>query len=76
MLNPPVKGKIQGLKSFECFSSTFQGKFNFQGLFETVLYIQVLFKPVRTLFLPQLGGGFLSHVLEAESFFGMLPGNR
>ena len=34
---------------FECFSSTFQGKFNFQGLFETVLYIQVLFKPVGTL---------------------------
>ena len=35
-------------KAFECFSSTFQGKFNFQGLFKTVL--QVLFKPVRTLF--------------------------
>ena len=31
------------------FSSTFQGKFNFQGLFKTVLYIQVLFKPVRIL---------------------------
>ena len=31
------------------FSSTFQGKFNFQGLFKTVMYIQVLFKPVRTL---------------------------
>ena len=31
------------------FSSTFQGKFNFQGLFKPVLYIQVLFKPVRTL---------------------------
>ena len=43
VLNPPVKGKIQGLfKAFECFSSTFQGKFNFQGLFKTVLYIQVL----------------------------------
>ena len=40
MLNPPVKGKIQGLfKAFECFSSTFQGKYNFQGLFKTVLYI-------------------------------------
>ena len=52
MLNSPVNGKIQGLfKAFECFSSTFQGKFNFQGLFKTVrdLYIQVLFKPVRTL---------------------------
>ena len=45
-----VNGKIQGLfKAFECFPSTFQGKFNFQGLFKTVLYIQVLFKPVRTL---------------------------
>ena len=52
LLNPPVNGKIQGLfKAFECFSSTFQGKFNFQGLFKTVLYIQVLFKPVRTMFM-------------------------
>ena len=43
MLNPSVNGKIQGLfKTFECFSSTFQGKFNFQGLFLTVLYMQVL----------------------------------
>ena len=50
LLNPPVNGKIQGLfKAFECFSSTFQGKFNFQGLFKTVLYIQVLFKPVQIL---------------------------
>ena len=50
MLNPPVNGKIQGLfKAFECFSSTFQGKFYFQGPFKTVLYIQVFFKLVRTL---------------------------
>ena len=52
MLNPHVNGKIQGIfKALECFSSTFQGKFNFQGLFKTVLYVQVhvLFKPVRTL---------------------------
>ena len=50
MLNPPVTGKIQGLfKAFGCFSSTFQGKINFQGLFKTALYIQVLFKSVRTL---------------------------
>ena len=50
VLNPPVKGKIQGLvKALECFSSTFQGKFNFQGLFKTVLYIQVLFKSMLTL---------------------------
>ena len=35
MLNPPVNGKIQGLfKAFECFSSTFQGKFNFPRTFE------------------------------------------
>ena len=47
VLNTPVNGKIQGhFKSFECFSSTFPGKFNFQGLFKIVLYIQVLFKPV------------------------------
>ena len=31
------------------FFSTFQDKFYFQGLFKTVLYIQVLFKPVRAL---------------------------
>ena len=50
LLNPPVNGENQGLsKAFECFSSTFQGKFNFQGLSKTVLYISVLFKPVRTL---------------------------
>ena len=50
LLNPPVNGKIQGLfEAFECFSSTFQGKFIFQGHFKTVLYIQELFKPVRTL---------------------------
>ena len=40
LLNPPVNGKIIGLfKAFECFSSTFQGKFIFLGLFKTVLYI-------------------------------------
>ena len=45
-----AKDKIQELfKAFECFSSTFHGKFYFQGLFKTVLYIQVLFKPVQTL---------------------------
>ena len=35
------------------FSSTYQGKFNFQGRLKTVLYIQVLFKPVRTLSLQE-----------------------
>ena len=50
VLNPLANGKIQGLfKAYECFSSTFQGKFYFQGIFKRVLYIQVLFKPVRTL---------------------------
>ena len=50
VLTPPVKGQIQGpFKAYECFSSTFQGKFNFQGLFKTALYIQVLFKHVQTL---------------------------
>ena len=50
VLNPPVNGKILGLfKALECFSSTLQGKVNNQGLLKTVLYIQVLFKPVRTL---------------------------
>ena len=50
MLNPPVNSKSQGLfNAFECFSSTFQGNCNFKGILKTVLYIQVLFKPVRTL---------------------------
>ena len=30
-------------------SSTFQGRFNFQGLFKKALKIQVLYKPVRAL---------------------------
>ena len=42
MSNTPVKGLVQGLfMAFECFPSTFQGKFNFQELFKTVLYFQV-----------------------------------
>ena len=50
VLNHLGNGNIQGLyKAFQCFSSIFQGKFYFQGLFKIVLYIQVLFKPVRTL---------------------------
>ena len=50
LLNPPINGSIQGLfLAYACFSSTFQGKFYFQGLFKTVLYIQVLFKAVRYL---------------------------
>ena len=54
-LNPPANSKIQVLfEVFECFSSTFQVKFNFQGLFKTVLFIQVLFKPVQTLFIHAL----------------------
>ena len=32
LMNPPVNGKSHGLfKAFECFSSTFQSKFNFQN---------------------------------------------
>ena len=46
VLNPHVKGEIQ---DFSRPLSTFQGKFNFHGLFKTVLYIQVLFKPGQTL---------------------------
>ena len=35
VLNPPVNGEIQGLfKDFECFSSTFQDKFNFPRPFQ------------------------------------------
>ena len=50
MLSPTESCRIQGLfKAFERFSSTFQGRFNFKGLFKKVLYNQVLFKPVPTL---------------------------
>ena len=50
VLNPTVNSKIQGLfKAFERFSSTFQGRFSFQGLYKKALYIQVLFKPVQTM---------------------------
>ena len=47
LLNPPVNGKF---KDFSSPLSVFQGKFYFQGLIKTVLYIQVLLKPVRTLY--------------------------
>ena len=67
VLNPPlhVNGKIQGVfKAYECFSSTFQCKFSFQGLFKTVLYIQVLFKPVQTLakHIQRLTIAFAAHI--------------
>ena len=37
-------------KDFSMPLRFFQGKFYFQGRFKTVLYIQVLFKPVPTLY--------------------------
>ena len=50
VLNPLAYGKIQEFfKAFEHFSSTFQGKFYFQGLLQDSTVFQVLFKPVRTL---------------------------
>ena len=50
VLSPTENSRIQGIfKAFEWFSSTFQGRFNHQGLFKQALQIQVLFKPVRTL---------------------------
>ena len=43
MLNSPVNGKIQGLfKAFVCYSSSFQGKLNFQGLFKSPVYLSTL----------------------------------
>ena len=42
--------KIQVLfKVYGQFSNTFQDNFGFQGLFNTSLHFQVLFKPVGTL---------------------------
>ena len=70
VLNPLADVKIQGLfKAFECFSSTFQGKFYFQGLFKTVLYIQVLFKPVQTLEMKI----FKAHYLGTSGKLATLP---
>ena len=56
VLNPFANGKmfshVVKFKDFFKVLSVFkvlQGKFYFQRLFKTVLYIQVLFKPLRTL---------------------------
>ena len=47
VLSPTENSRIQGIfKAFELFSSTFQGRFNFQGLSKKALLTQVLFKPV------------------------------
>ena len=61
-VSPTENSKIQVLfKAFERFSSTFQGRLYFpglftkdiyiQGLFKKDIYIQVLFKPVQTLYM-------------------------
>ena len=50
MLSPRENSRVQGLfKAFKWFSSTFQGRFHFQGLFKKALLIQELFKPEQTL---------------------------
>ena len=55
VLSSTENSKIQGLfKAFDLFSSSFQGRFNFQGLFKKALLIQLLFKPVHTLHLIEL----------------------
>ena len=39
VLSSTENSRIQGLfKAFEWFSSTFQGRFNFQGLFKNTFY--------------------------------------
>ena len=79
MLNPPVNGKIQGnFKAFECLSSTFKTNLIFKD-FSSVLYIQVLFKPVQRHFAgsgPSVSLGCLSGlkfvvVLELMLFLGL-----
>ena len=58
-----VLQKIVEFKDFEWFSSSFQGRFNLQGLFKEALQIQVLFKPVGTLiFLNSLVSSFYWHI--------------
>ena len=53
LLNPPVDENSRTFQGLLAFSSPFQGKFNFQGLSKTVLYIQVLFKLAQTLYMLQ-----------------------
>ena len=66
MLSPTENSRIQGLfKAFERFSSTFQGRFNFHGLFKKALKIQVLFKHRPTLFKVTLNtvNGLIQHLV-------------
>ena len=59
VLIPTENSRIHRLlKAFELFSSTFQGRFNFQGLFKK------FFKPVRTLFVyaSSKGSGESAHM--------------
>ena len=55
VLNTLANGKIQGLfKVFECFSSTFQGKFYFQGLSRQSCifkYFSSLYEPCKSQFM-------------------------
>ena len=45
VLSPTENRRIQGLfKAFECFSSSYQGRFNFQGLFKKALWTSSTFK--------------------------------
>ena len=57
MFRKKENAKIQVLfKVYGQFSSAFQNKFGFQGLFKTALHFQVPFKLVRTLLLNYLEG--------------------
>ena len=51
MFRKKENAKIQVLfKVYGPFSRTFHAKFGFQGLVKTAFHLQVLFKPVRTLY--------------------------
>ena len=58
MFRKKEKAKIQVLFNvYVQFSSTFQDKFDFQGLFKTALHFQVLFKPVQALHIVTVRNG-------------------
>ena len=85
VLNPLANGKIQGLfKAFECFSSTFQGKFIFKdfsrqscifkyfsSLWETLIYMS---KYMRFWYLPHLHKSLVDDIhCKARSSFWPEP---
>ena len=74
MLKTLVNGKIQGLfKTFECFSVTFQGKFNSRGLFKTVLSYSSTFQARLNFWFAKTN---LKHCISASSHDTVMQGGE